>query len=251
MSAYTAVLSENGVRFAEKLSRDFDIVLLPSENELSREVASHADMTTLVFGDSLFVPKQHLKRNAPLFEALAKRTAHRLVADETPRGEKYPNDIALNILICDSFAFSLAKYTSPAAAEELKLRGMTHVSIKQGYAACSSLSFGTSIVSADRGVIRAATSCGLDCLEISSGNITLEGLSEGFVGGASGVCEDKIYFLGNIERHPDGAKIVRFAYERGFECVSLSSSVLSDLGGIKFIPNAQLIPRQEAPYTCR
>lgn len=237
MHEYTAILSENGARFADRLSADFDIVLLPPDSEISPEVASHADMTLFVLADTAIVPQSYRQKNESLFEAVAHRTGLLLTDDTSPRGKKYPEDVALNVLLCDRFAFSLERATSRSVMRELERHKITHVNVRQGYAACSSLAFTGSVISADRGILRAARSCALDCLEISRGGITLKGLSEGFIGGASGVCENKIYFLGNIERHCDGLKLERFAYKRGFECVCLGDSTPEDIGGIRFVKN--------------
>lgn len=239
MHDYTAILSESGACYAERLASDFDIMLLPRDREISEAVSSHADMLLFALGGSLVVPNAYCEENAELLETLRDRTGVELLCERSPRGERYPNDIALNVLLCSRFAFSLARGTSREAMQLLERHGITHVNVKQGYAACSSLAFGNALVSADVGILRAARSAGLDVLQISPGAISLPGLSEGFIGGASGVCENKIYFLGNIKAHPDGKRITDFARQRGFECVSLSRDRLCDIGGIKFIRNAR------------
>ena len=58
------------------------------------------------------------------------------------------------------------------------------------------------------------------------------------IGGASGVCGNKIYFLGNIDLHPDGQKIREYVSTHGYDVVCLSDEQLSDFGGIKFVKNA-------------
>ena len=57
----------------------------------------------------------------------------------------------------------------------------------------------------------------------------------GFIGGAASLFEDKIYFLGDISKHPESEKILSFIEENGKTAVSLSDEQLADLGGIIFL----------------
>lgn len=239
MHSYTAILSENGMRFADRLAKDFDIVWLPCDREISKAVSSHADMILFALENELVIPRAFCIEHAGILDVIKQSTQLSIIADDTPRGEKYPHDIALNVLICGKFAFSLSRYTSQNVMKLLQKHDITHINVKQGYAACSSLCFDNAVVTADTGIIRAAESVGLETLKISPGFIQLEGLSEGFIGGASGVCENRIYFLGNIESHPDSARIKEHATRHEFECINLSDDALCDLGGIKFIKNVQ------------
>ena len=70
---------------------------------------------------------------------------------------------------------------------------------------------------------------------IASGGISLPPYGTGFIGGASGVDGDTVYFTGDIMTHPDGARITDALSSRGAKCVSLCDGGLFDVGGIKFI----------------
>ncbi len=234
---YTAVLSKEAKEGAAILSGGFDTVLLPADDEIARPVSCHADMILCVLKNVAVMPLAYVKKNRDIAERISSLTGLRVISDPSPRGKVYPNDVLLNVLVTDAAAFSNRAYTSPCITELLLDYGIRHVNVKQGYAACSSLSFGNALITADRGMASAAEAEGIDVLLISREGIALPGYNEGFIGGASGVCEREVYFLGNIECHPDGGKIRAFIKKHGFECVSLYDGPLCDYGGIKFIEN--------------
>ena len=62
--------------------------------------------------------------------------------------------------------------------------------------------------------------------------VKLAGYSYGFIGGASGVVDNKVYFFGDIKKHPDCDAICDAITNEGFIPVSLSDEPLRDLGGI-------------------
>ena len=234
---YTAVISSLAVKAADVLVDGFDTVLLPPDRDIAMPISCHADMILFTFGDLGVLPSSYADQYPDTVERLEKLTGISLVADGFERSDVYPHDVGLNVLICSDIAFSRVAYTSPCVKDILSQSGIRHVDIRQGYAACSSLSFGSAIITADRGVASAAEGEGGDVLLISPYGITLPGYDMGFIGGASGVCERVVYFLGNIDCHPDAEKIRAFIKKHGFECVSLYDGPLCDYGGIKFIKN--------------
>jgi len=245
MGKFTAVLSRDAVMAAEALSAKFDIVLLESDSDLARPVSCHPDMILFTLGNEAVLPANYVSRYPGICARLQELTSVSIITDSSPRSDVYPRDVGLNVLMCSSFAFSLSSHTSPEVKRILNNQGYTQVNVRQGYAACSSLSFGNAVVTADASIASAAEKTGLDVLMIAKGHIRLEGYDEGFIGGASGVCGRVIYFLGNIDRHPDGKNIRAFAERRGFECISLTDGELCDFGGIKFIENRITTPIAE------
>ncbi|MBR6808443.1 MAG: hypothetical protein IKM46_08730 [Clostridia bacterium] len=237
MKEYTAIVSHSAEKFASRLQEEFEVLFLPPDKKLDTPVSSHADMNVFILGRKTVISRAYGEENPWLIERLRENCALDVILSDGERGGKYPYDIMLNVLVCDKVCFSLKKYTCREIIELIDENNMRHINVKQGYAACSSLAFGKYIVTSDTGIHKAAESAGIESLLISSGAITLEGYSEGFIGGASGVCGNKIYFAGDVLTHPDGEKILRFIEKGGFEAVSLSEDGLTDVGGIKFLKN--------------
>ena len=89
-----------------------------------------------------------------------------------------------------------------------------------------------SIITADRGIWKAAARAGVDVLLIERGQVILPGYPYGFIGGASGKVGNTIIFNGDITRHSDFARIKDFIAERGKEMVWFSEYRLTDIGSV-------------------
>jgi hypothetical protein len=90
-------------------------------------------------------------------------------------------------------------------------------------------------ITADPGIYKKLTSLGINTLLIKCGGISLPPYEYGFIGGASGVDGDTVFFLGNLDLHPSANEIKDFIMGLGMRVISLSDEPLSDLGGLIFI----------------
>ena len=234
---YTAIVSSEAAEFISVLEKDFDVLTVPPDRLLQKPVRCHADMIVAVAGNYAVLPESFAREYEWFTKHLSERCGLQIILSNSVRGAEYPRDISLNVLICKNHAFSLKKHTSACLIAVLDGLGCTHVNVRQGYAACSTLSCDGFMITADPSIEKAARSVGIDVLKISEGHIRLDGYGTGFIGGASGVCGNKIYFLGNIMLHPDGEKIREYANAHGYGIVCLSDGELCDLGGIRFVKN--------------
>ena len=78
---------------------------------------------------------------------------------------------------------------------------------------------------------------GVDVLLVEeSDSIKLPPYKNGFIGGAAGVYENSVYFIGNLKSHPNAKEIESSLNSRGFSAISLDPECdsLFDLGGILF-----------------
>ena len=235
MKKYVALISEAAYEFVPCLEKSFDVMLLPSYPNLSPLVASHPDM--LIFGleDQLIVPQEYIFANEEIFCKLRSRSSVRIIEGSAVLRPDYPFDIPYNVLLCGASAFSLARYTAPEIMSAFEEKGIKNVNVRQGYAACSSLSVGRGLITADPSIATAAAEMGIDVLQISEGFIRLDGYSCGFIGGASAVLDNKVFFFGDPLSHPDGEHIEKFIESRGLVSVALSDGELRDFGGIRFV----------------
>lgn len=236
---YTALISQEADVYARELEHNFDVLRLPYDDRLDVPVASHADMNVFLFGEYAVLSRGYVEKYPYVADHLREVCGLKILFSDGERSREYPNDVMLNVLVCGNTAFSLEKYTC-REVKELLLRGHINlINVRQGYAACSTLAFGNRLITADRSILRTAVDAGIEVLDISQGGISLPGYNEGFIGGASGVCENTVYFTGDVKLHPDGEKILRFIQKGGFEVVCLSRGELCDVGGIKFIRNVK------------
>lgn len=202
----------------------FDIIPLAPFSALKNPVSSHADMLLLTVADTVFVHKDY---NIDL------HSFKNVIKIDEPISNKYPNDILLNIAIVGKNVFANTKFASKIVLEHLKANEFTVHHVSQGYAHCSTcIVDDNAIITSDVGIAGAAEKAGIDVLRIKQGHISLPPYDYGFIGGASGVHGEKIYFAGSLKSHPDGDKIRDFCLNHGKKVMELSDAPLHDIGGI-------------------
>ena len=194
-----------------------DWVFLPSDPTLPEPVSCHADM--LMFGNIL--QKDYYKRNKELFEG------YDIVLAEEKFGNEYPKDVLLNAFAVGDTLFGRLESVSVKIKEQYPKA----VNLRQGYAKCSTLLFGNNAITADKGIGSVLTEHGLNVLIITSGHIALPGYDYGFIGGASFVYKNIVYFFGDLEKHPDCVKIRNFIEDAGYVPAYDIDYPLTDFGG--------------------
>ena len=111
---------------------------------------------------------------------------------------------------------------------------MDIISVKQGYAKCSVLAVcNDAIITADRGIAKAAESHEIEVLLIQQGGIYIKGYDTGFIGGCGGMIESKILGTsGSMKLLKDYDNIKDFLRNRNIYIENLGGKELCDIGGI-------------------
>ncbi len=215
-------------------SNGFECVALPSYQRLGQYVSSHADLLLCPIGKKIFTYREYFDALPQLEEAFVMR-GYEIVKLEDSVAPDYPSDIALNCLFTDRYVFANTRHTSFEVLRYASELGYISVNVKQGYARCTALPIsGNAFITADPSIASAAEKLSVDVLRISPSGVSLEGYDRGFIGGASGLFEDRIFFAGDILSHEDGKRIVEFCKAHKKEVVSLSNEELKDIGSIFF-----------------
>lgn len=218
-----AALEESGV----------EIILSHKCDSLYEAVAYHPDMYMHHIESNLVV----VAPNAPQQTVdTLKSFGFEVIKGRRVIKNKYPWDIAYNVARVGDYAFCNVEYTDEVLLSILQERGVYIVHIKQGYAKCSICVVNQrAIITSDEGITRALASYDFDLLKISPGNIELNGLPYGFIGGASGlISKDTVAFTGDVSLHPDFEKIKNFLQKHGKKYISLDNQKMMDVG--TFIP---------------
>lgn len=201
---------------------------VPPCTSLSSAVCAHTDLQMIALGDTLFIHGELAKK----MPSLAK--ARGIVADEIAERE-VAHEARLCALLLGNRIFANPQVLSKKLLSLAEEKGLHLVRAKQSYAACSTLVLNERrAVTADEGMCRAMLAEGIEVLKISAGNVLLPPYPYGFIGGATGVFKDCVYFIGSLDTHPDGARIRALIEECGMRCCSLSDGPLFDGGGIVF-----------------
>lgn len=198
-------------------------------SKLPEGIASHADLQIL-----------HLEGNSVLISSCSNECREMLKAvgleAESAKRDllaEYPNDCGLNAVIIGKNVI-----INPNAADE-KLMEYIHnnkniISVKQGYAKCSTLVVcEDAVITADKGIEKATTAAGIETLLIHEGGIYLKGYDTGFIGGCGGMVESKIFgSSGNMKQLKDFDNIKDFLRNRNIYIENLGGKELRDIGGI-------------------
>ncbi len=223
-------ISQKCERALEK--EGFYLIKLPADPTLGEAVRSHPDTVLFYCDEEIITTAEYCDVAAYIFSDVREFAPNvRIGFTDDRRSDRYPYDCVLNSLVIGNKIFCKADTVSEGIKDFATRHGYEIIHTKQGYPACSVLAFGDSAITADRGLAATLENNGVRVTLINEGNVSLPPHSYGFIGGASGVVGNKVYFFGNIDLHPD-AKIIRDAItSEGYIPVSLSDEELCDFGG--------------------
>lgn len=208
-----------------------DCIAIPPYSQLPKPICHHPDM--LFFNP----PARELTISSECYHAVNLRffdqfpTAS-LLLDDVRLDSGYPLDIAFDAIGINGTVYCLEAFT----AETVKKQFGRTISIKQGYAACSTLILNDrTAVTADTGIAKALTNDGIRVLKISPDGVSLPGYGCGFIGGASAVINDTAIFFGNLKNHPSGEEITELCRAEGINVTDFPRLPLTDYGGIRYL----------------
>lgn len=235
-----ALIGENSSNFIKEglIANAFQVILLPANHCLASQVESHADMLICVLDNTVFCNELYYKENKQIFD-LIREYGYSIDTANFHVSDKYPKDIALNQAVIGKNIIGRADSCAENILKYAKSHEYNYCSVKQGYAKCSTLILGkTAVITADDGILATANQLGIKTLKIKNGanEIALNGYDYGFIGGASAVYENKVFFFGDITLHSQGEKITTFCKENGFLPISLGKEKLCDIGGAIILP---------------
>lgn len=225
-----AILSFEYPEFSERLR---ELGYYPTDSERVKRFISyeqdHADMQCLVIEDTAFVLKDCRRLSAEL-----QKRYRVIVCGEHIQG-KYPANIPLNVCVIGSYMIGKLDSVDKNVLRFCKEREYHLINVSQGYAKCAcAVVSDNALITEDNGIYCSLKETKIDVLKIREGRVGLVGASCGLIGGASGYHNHKLFFTGNIERHPDYPTIKTFCDLHHTEMVSLSDGELTDIGGIIF-----------------
>lgn len=147
----------------------------------------------------------------------------------------YPNNIFLNALILGDYFIHNLKFSD----EHLLMHqsGKTLINVKQGYTKCSCLPItNNSLITSDVGIHKTLLKHGFDILLLPPGDIILNGLNYGFIGGTGGLInEETIAFFGNLDHYKYGDEVKSFLKKHNVTPIYLSDTKLCDRGSLLVI----------------
>jgi len=199
--------------------------------ELYEAVDGHPDMLMVhMGGNRLLLAPNIYEEMAPVL--LKKGFA--VTKGATWLVRNYPGNIAYNILRVGNLAFHNIKYTDPGLLKALEEEKVKLINVKQGYTKCSVCILDSkTVITSDRKLSEAAGANGIESFLIEPGGIELKGFDYGFIGGASGLLDEKrIAFTGRLDSLEKSGELTTFLNSRGFSAVNLSEGKMVDYGSV-------------------
>ena len=210
---------------------------VPKSKRLPEPVSAHPDMVLFHHEKTIISSAEYCDEFPYFFEDLTKLIPGiTLELTDDVFAESYPHDAIFNALVIKNKIFLKSDSVSPAVISYAKRRGLEICNTKQGYPACTSLALSPiHVITADSGMAKLFTKDGIKTTIIENGDILLPPYKYGFIGGASGLFRDKVYFIGDYRTHRNADLIESALREEKLTPISLSPSPLLDLGRIVFI----------------
>ena len=217
--------------------RGFNVITLPPDRSLGEAVSSHPDTVLFKLDGEIFTTADYCDSASYVFSDLREYAPNiKINFTSDVRSRKYPEDCKMNALVMGRALFAKLDSLSPAIISAARARGYELVNTPQGYTACTVLKLDDGhAITADRGMAKVLSTNGIKVTLIRTGHISLPPHEYGFIGGASGVYQGKVYFFGDLRTHPDADIIEGAINDAGLKAVSLSGCTLRDLGGIIFL----------------
>lgn len=207
------------------------VVALPVDCLIAAPIADHPDSLICIFEKRLYAHSEYARAAEKELSEICRACGLELCAVECQRGPEYPLDCGFNALSLPDRHLLIAREKSLAEP----LRRLPTADTRQGYAGCSALYAGGTVITADPSVERTCRAIDVPYFHISGEDISLPGYAEGFIGGAGGSFDDTVCLFGSPRHSKSALEVEIFCAERGLSLVCLEDTALTDRGGIKFI----------------
>jgi hypothetical protein len=144
----------------------------------------------------------------------------------------YPEDIAYNVARIGRYAVHNTRHTDQVLRYYLEEAGIEFIHVNQGYTKCSvaALSDNKALTS-DFLIHEKLKSFNIDCMYVNPKFIRLKGYDNGFIGGSTGLIDEKIFLsTGKIFDEDISLDLKKFIESAGYIYEEASSQQITDLG---------------------
>ena len=235
MKKYIAVVGERcpdtAIARILSLSAIEDVVKLPPDSMISEPIADHPDSLICIFDEKLLVHSKYAMTSQKELSYIAEKCGLVICPVECERGDVYPLDCGFNALSLPDRKLLIGRRKSLADPLKRLVNGDTN----QGYAGCTALYAGGTVITADSSIEKSAKSLHVPVYKISGNDISLPGYNVGFIGGAGGAFDSTVCLFGSSEYSNSAREVELFCQINSLTLVCLEDGILTDRGGIKFV----------------
>ena len=226
---YVLVAENFPEKAVEKLKKYGKVIRAKANTRVLRGLDTHPDILVhpLPNGD-IIVDRDNFDYYKEIFGD------KKIIPSQSSLAAKYPRDIHLNAFAFKNFFIHNLKHTDQVILDYYKKAGYDLVNIKQGYAKCSCLVTHDFVITSDGGIYETLKDL-IPIYKIDHGGIKLQNFNYGFIGGATGVLDKKIFFTGDFSHHSSHEEILKIINKYDYEIEILSKDPIEDFGSIYFI----------------
>ncbi|MGO4986696.1 DUF6873 family GME fold protein [Gallicola sp. Sow4_E12] len=175
------------------------IIFTKKHSNLPEPVDDHPDFVVRPLTKKIFlVDQDHFE----YYQKELRKYGIQTIPAKNKIGAVYPEDVLLNSVFFKGYCVGRKDAMDPRLLEFIYRNNMEVISVKQGYANCSSLIAGENLlITQDKSIYKALLRYKLNVFLLPQGGIDLPGYSTGFIGGTYGMINDTaMVFYGDIER---------------------------------------------------
>ena len=193
-------------------------------------VSGHIDLGAIHLGTNrILLSEEFMSGYDNLVNYFTKR-GFRIFWSKNLLTAKFPGDCNLNACILGEKIIHRLAITESELMSHFSID--KRINVSQGYTKCSICVVNeNSVITADENISAVLTKLGVNVLLITPGCITLEGYDTGFIGGATfKLSRNELAFTGQLNNHPDKARIESFLELNDVKPVYLTDDPIFDIG---------------------
>lgn len=210
-------------------SMGLNILKVPKFNKLYMAIDGHPDIQIHVIDKNTLMVHPDIDKS---FLTNLEKQHINYIFSKKRLLEKYPDNISLNAVnLKDYFIHNLSNTDNYLLS---LVNNKKLISVKQGYTKCScAIVNDKAIITSDKAIAKTLTKEDFDILLLPPGDIILQGLDYGFIGGCCGlISPDKMAFFGDLRNYLYGELVLKFLNKYNIKPIYLSTGKLIDRGSI-------------------
>lgn len=212
-----------------ELKKFGNVIKIPTYNKLYESIQGHVDILLSLLNDKTLLFHRNIDKN---FVDGITKLGFTVKFTNKSLEKSYPKDIILNGVNLKDYFIHNIKYTDSILLDNVRDKKL--INVKQGYTKCSvAIVNDKAIITSDIAIAKTLEAYNFDVLLLPPGDILLEGLNYGFIGGTCGLVDKNILaFFGSLDKYAYGREVKEFLKKHNVEPYYLSDGTLIDRGSI-------------------
>lgn len=205
---------------------NYELIKTEEVSALPAFESTHADMQCLVIKNTIFILKE-----CEILHNKLQKMGYNTIKTKGEIKASYPNNILLNCLYIKGKLYGRIDTIDITVKDFCNKNNIHMINVNQGYTKCSTAIIDDNFITSDIGIFNKLTDNGVEGILINSGEIDLDGVDYGFIGGCCFCDKFNVYFSGDITKHPDYNDIEKLCYSKNKNIICLTNDKLYDIGG--------------------